>query len=397
MNIQSINLVKNISYNSLNFDKKSKPSFRANTLGVVSDTFVRSQKSLVESALSKLRKITLAEYRTLTKEEILALKSEIASIKNFNTGEEILNEDIRVHHYLAESIKQCFDREYGAGNYVVIAIGRSLSSISKLLGMKIGEQNVKNIPMSNLSAYLPQRANDLEDWCTPQEKSAYKKYLASIGLSKDVIENSNKNYIIMDYAFSGKSLENAYRILTSDCFLGNKKRNITSVAAQEVLPLHFSIERTKLLTDLRRSAYKPYSLIDKLDTYLENNINSALDYERFCNSDYQIKTHKLFGFGLLDSVFGDKKITRYDNLEFNFSPRSYIGQHKKVWKNETQQFNDDLFEDRYELEKALFRSKNNPQKQQVIKELLSKIKVGPPPMFYYGNLRPQIIKIINEI
>ena len=99
MNIQSIGCVNNLLYNNFSCDKKNKLSFRSQRLATVADSFVRSQKSLLESALAKLRKITLSEYKSLTKEEILALRSEIASIKNHNTGVEILNQDIKMHFH----------------------------------------------------------------------------------------------------------------------------------------------------------------------------------------------------------------------------------------------------------------------------------------------------------
>lgn len=373
-----------------NYNKATKQTLNVSCSNTVS---FKSEQTLFKSALSKLRKITLSEYKILTAEEKQVLKAEIAKIKSFATGEIVINEDTRMHHYLSEAIRQCFDREYGIGKYVVIAIGRSLSSVSKLLGMKIGEQNVKNIPMSNLSNYDERSTQMLEEWCTPQ----YRKYLESIGLSRNIIENSGKNYVIIDYAFTGKSLKNAYKLLVSDYYLGNRKRNITAVAAQELLPLRFSIERTNLATDLQRSAYKVYSFVDKLRANDIKPVAQTVDYEKFCISDVQLKNRKLFGFNLLDSVYGPEKNRQYNDLEFNFSSRAYPNQRKKFWLNETQQFKKDLFEDRYELEKALRRISGDREKQMEIEKLQAKLKSDPTPLFYYNTLRPQILKIIEEV
>lgn len=400
MNIQSISCVNNLLYKNFSCDKKNKLSFRSQRLAAAADTFVRSPKSLLESALAKLRKITLSEYKSLTKEEILALRSEISSIKNHNTGVEVLNQDIKMHHYITEAIKQSFDKEFGVGKYVVIAIGRSLSSISKLLGLKIGEQNVKNIPMSHLTIIDTQGANQLQEWATERESIAYKKYLESIGLTRQAVEDSNKTYVIMDYAFSGKSLKNAYKILTSDSFLGNKNRNITTVSTQEILPLHYPDERTQLALDLQRSSYKYYSFVDKINIFDEKSLARSVDFNRFCSSEQQLKLRRLFGFGILDSMQNSDRKNLYQNLEFKISPRFYPGQNKKRWLTEVTQYKKDLFEDDYELEKALSRVRqdNNPKLEDKIISLLLEIRKYPPePMFYYRSLRPQILKIVSEV
>ena len=287
---------------------------------------------------------------------------------NFDEGTNIKN--IKIHHFITEAIRQSFDREFGIGKYVVIAIGRSLSSISKLLELKIGKQNVKNIPMSNLTIIDTEGSNQVQEWVTEKEKIVYKKYLESIGLTKQKVENSDKTYVVMDYAFTGKSLKNAYKILTSDEFLGNKKRNITTVSSQEILPLHLTFERTQLALDLQKSSYKFHSFIDKIDFINEQALNKALDYNKFCTSEQQIKIRKLFGFGLLDSI--QKHENLYQNLEFNYYPRFYPAQNKKSWATELAQYKKDLFEDDYELEKALRRAqqKNIPDLEDEIISLL---------------------------
>lgn len=397
MQIQPINYTKYL----YNYPQKAqtKSNFPLQKPSDKNISFGNLQEQIVKSGLNKLKKISFSEYKSLTKEEVIALREFLASIKNLNTGIQVLKQDIKIHHYITEAIKQCFDKEFGVGKYVVIAIGRSLSSISKMLGFKIGEQNVKNIPMSHLTIIDTQGANQVQEWATERESIAYKKYLESIGLTRQAVEDSNKTYVIMDYAFTGKSLKNAYKILTSDSFLGNTRRNITTVSTQELLPSRYQEERSQLALDLQRSSYKYYSFVDKVNILDEKSISRAVDFNRFCTSEQQIKIHKLFGFGLLDSMqSADRRL--YQNLEFNHSPRSYPGQNKKRWRTEVTQFQKDLFEDDYELEKALSRVRqdNNPKLEDKIISLLLEIRKYPPePMFYYRDLRPKILETVSKI
>ena len=54
-------------------------------------------------------------------------------------------------------------------------------------------------------------------------------------------------------------------LMSTIIILGNKKRNITTVSSQEILPLHLTFERTQLALDLQKSSYKFHSFIDKID------------------------------------------------------------------------------------------------------------------------------------
>ena len=100
--------------------------------------------SPLDRAMSKLHNISKAEYDVLSEVEKAALREKIETSKGVLLNSTV-QKDINYHHFATESIKKVFDKQYGEGNYVVVTIGRSLSSISKLLEMKIGSENVKNI------------------------------------------------------------------------------------------------------------------------------------------------------------------------------------------------------------------------------------------------------------
>jgi len=386
LNIQSIKPI-NIINSTAAIKPKRSPNFRGRLTNASMDAFISSHESLVKSAMAKLNKINIAEYKSLTPAEKQALRREVSAITNLNTKVEILTEDIKLHQYAAESIRQAFDKEFGKGKYVVISIGRSLSSISKLLGAKIGEDNVKNIPLSNLSNINPNGTEQFDIWakkyCDPQ---LYKLYLDSIGLSKEKIENSGKEYIILDYAFSGRSLKNAYKILTSDYFWGNKKRNITTVSIQEVLPKTYKKENSILALDLQGSGFKCYSFVNKIQDRNSFNINKATDYNLYCN-EKQKEIHKLFGFGLLDSEFETNGARPYKEIDFGMMlANSFPGQNKRFWCDEKQQFDKDFFEDFYELDKALKRNPNSLE----LKLLKNELENLDSYIKYYVDLKQRI-------
>ena len=169
-------------------------------------------------AFRKLGNFTIGEYNKLTKLDIENINE---LIKNYiNKREKSFHykftEAIDYHDTAALNMKALLDKKYGEGNYVVISIGRSLSSINKCLGYKIGEKNVKQLPMSCAERYICP-----ENWISEEDFKTLRKYLSSIGLSKSKIQTSGKQYLFMDFCDSGNSLLGAKKLLTSDKIYGN--------------------------------------------------------------------------------------------------------------------------------------------------------------------------------
>ena len=177
-------------------------------------------KPLLET-LGKLKNYTVEEYKNLSEQELQTLRIACNNILLPANPNIMYSSDESIHEMASEYVKNYLDKKYGKDGYVVITIGRSLSSIGKVLGYKIGEDRVKNIPLSEAKKYL-------DDSFIEKEKrnggiAALKKFLNSIGLNKEKIEQSDKRYIIMDYCNSGKSLKGATKLLTRDDVLGNRK------------------------------------------------------------------------------------------------------------------------------------------------------------------------------
>jgi len=304
-----------------------------------------------ESALKKLNKINKAEYDSLTYEEKNALKFKILSSQGILLRDTALSEDLPLHHFAANSIKTVFDEQYGENNYVVITIGRSLSSISKLLEMKIGEDNVKNIPMSEIDDYYSgdnqaYYSNAISNFTEKYGFEDFKKYLSSIGLDKETVNNSGKNYIIMDYTHTGKSLLSAYSILTCDELLGNEKRNITTASMQDIASMTDEIQARRLDAELAAMRYKNYSFVDRFSGRMTN-LNTVIDHNKFGNKIAK-ETIKLFGFMLLDTQYG-----KYPIENDLYLTKKYTS--SNIWNSPNHQYKVDTYEDIQEVFKLIKR------------------------------------------
>ena len=259
------------------------------------------KKGLV--SLSKLEDFTISEYQKLTKEEINnineVVNDHIYNNKQWLFYDKAFNKDINYHEIIANGIKNGLNQVFGEGNYIVIPIGRSLSSIGKCLGYKIGEDNVKLLPMSNAVRFLkPEK-------CEDEDFDALSEYLDSIGLSKKEIETSGKQYIFMDYCATGLSLLGAEKLLTSDKMYGNLENikfvNIVSFLKQlklEPSKDEFNPGINNFADDLDRmfchSRFKPYSQVKECYR-LSDTKNSVMKPE-----DYKFDA-RVFLFKLLDN------------------------------------------------------------------------------------------------
>lgn len=187
---------------------------------------------LYSKAIQKLSDFRIKDYNKLSEAEKNLLREEYSKLPPFIEPEYHIT-DIRYiplkdinshletfHDKFAEALKKKFDKKYGKDKYEVIIIGRSLSSVGKVLGYKIGEDKVKNIPMSVASNYLDEKW--MKKITEAGHLNKFREYLNSIGLKKEEIEKSKKKYIILDYCVSGKSLNGAEKLLTRDDILGSK-------------------------------------------------------------------------------------------------------------------------------------------------------------------------------
>ncbi|MCM1009315.1 MAG: hypothetical protein NC390_00365 [Fusobacterium sp.] len=125
-----------------------------------------------------------------------------------------IRRDARANFYAARSARRYLDDKCGRDNYTVMVVGRSLASIGET--MRDLGRDVRFLPMSQLADGMPKNINNVE---------VYKKYLDSIGLTKELIEaNPKHHFVLIDYVSSGESLRNAHKFLSRPDLLGNPER-----------------------------------------------------------------------------------------------------------------------------------------------------------------------------
>ena len=197
-----------------------------------------------------------------------------------------------IHDYSANSIKDNFDKKYGKGKYVVIIIGRSLSSIGKILGYKIGEDNVKNIPLSKAGYYnFKWKLKELNDSGAIKN---FKKHLETLGITEEKIKKGDKKYIITDYCISGKSLDGAENLL-------NMTFNCNNLFIKEDFLQQLGDENIKEITDryLNRCDFKDFSFV-KESYDIKNNSKKII------HPFLAKRSKKLVWFKLLDNEMTQK-------------------------------------------------------------------------------------------
>ena len=201
---------------------------------------------------------------------------------------------------LAEKIKTHFDSKYGDKNYTIISIGRSMSAISEIM-QDLGS-NIKFIPLSGMKNNSEISNNSIH---------IFKKYLESIGLNKEQIKkNSEHKYIFFDFAYSGKSLENATKLLTNDNLLGEHS-NIEAIEANKFLG-----NWRKLFTHSRFKEFSPIgkSPLENLeDIFIQSSPNTAKEY----NSDMAKIIRKLFRFHVFNCLKTKDYHIENPSLELN--------------------------------------------------------------------------------
>lgn len=226
-----------------------------------------------------------------------------------------LKELAQMNCFAAEKIKNKLDEKYGKNNYVLIAVGRSISSIAELMGQMGADTKI--IPLSGL------RRGDIDN--IPQDSlRTYKSFLAQIGLSKtDLKNNKDKTYIIMDYTHYGNSLEKAEKLLKKDEMLGNAN-NLISLPVSEFLGNDYEMMRYNYLFEHCR--FKDYSYVGKLHIDNLKDVFKRCKPERIKEFQGNITQglRKLFWFNVFDSLKENNYKKVYPSAEMDSLYNHYI-------------------------------------------------------------------------
>ena len=289
----------NLSTNKIN--KTEKPQTSSPNIcfkgSLKADTF----EPFLGTCLGKLHHFTAEEYQALSLAEKVKLRNEYLKMINkeeeyarlnpfaikAREPEEYQNTEI-FHDVFTEKLKAKMDKKYGEGNYAVIIIGRSLSSIGKVLGYKIGEENVKQIPLTAAKRFKSNKYTEKAKHYG--QLKAFNEYLSSIGLDKDTIKSSGKQYVILDFCVTGESLEGATTLLKRDDVLGKDH-----IIAKDVLEY---ITNSKL----RKQAYKHFFQCDFKDfSWVDTSGTLDLTKYNVKKPEYEDIRIKLLWFKLLDN------------------------------------------------------------------------------------------------
>ncbi len=204
------------------------------------------------------------------------------------------------HEIAANSIRAVCEESFGKDNYKIITIGRSLSSIGRYLGYRIGEKNVVNIPMSEACRF------NSDKYIRNQKKEnfiEFRKFLENSGLKKEELEQG-KHYVVMDYCASGASLKGAHNLLSSHKIWGEQKNlhagNIEDILNAVVFDdIAAELASNILLVDLHKSQFKMLSFVDKCLSLKKTN-------EAIINKNTVAEDIKLIWFKLLDNAVTGK-------------------------------------------------------------------------------------------
>ena len=93
MKINSINNLNSIAL--INQNRSNQVCFRSMNIAPVVDVFEKSPALIEKTALSKLKKVNLAEYNLLTKVEKDVLRNSLKNLLNFDT----MKKDLGLHQY----------------------------------------------------------------------------------------------------------------------------------------------------------------------------------------------------------------------------------------------------------------------------------------------------------
>ncbi len=260
-----------------------------------------------------------------------------------------LKELAQMNCFAAEKVKSELDKQYGQNNWIMIAIGRSLSSIAETLG-KMGI-NIKILPLSQIKQL------DLNSEWVQDELNIYKAFLNfHMGLSKyDLEKNKDKKFIIMDYAYTGESIKKAEELLRKDDFLGDSP-NLLSKTINEILGKDFKKRKYDSLYYYER--FKDYSYVGKLrfGDYSSACWQSSPEYAEEYQGNITQGLRKLFWFNVFDSI----KEQDYEDI-IPKSELKAIYQHKlspKVLQKHIKEQEQKL---QYDLK--WFKSKNKPEQK----------------------------------
>lgn len=298
-------------------------------------------------------KYSKEEYLRLSLSEIQNLRKRSADVINSSTSDSIRAID-DIHSIIPTTLKDTFDKFFGEGKYVVITIGRSLSTIGKALGCKIGEENVINLPMSWSRRFLPEttRVSDhfsvYNNICHKEGLDKFLEYLEKLGLGKEQAKQSGKSYVLMDYCCSGDSLKGAEFLFKSDYVWGPSAKvyavDVLSALEKYDIPMFDSVQMDPIALiskTLCASHLKLYSEVGRVLTLgeTESSVKRIRFSDKLLHKDEELIRFRMLDSALRPQTFPTPKLKMSEG-EFQLS-----GQRVEPWHNYITQAESDIRND----------------------------------------------------
>ena len=285
--------VQSSSYMADKFDKNSGDKITFTSVAKLG----RFEKKLCDISLSKFKNFTPEEYNKFSEYELDLLrrfyKISISQLNNYSDKVDFY------HQAIPDFMKATLDKKYGQGNYVVIVIGRSLSSIGKSLGYRIGEKNVINIPMSYARRFITDEG--YHELNNANAMKIFKNYLNSIGLTKEEVHNSGKKYVIADYCINGDSLAGAQVLLKSPSLLGANENIVGWNVIKDYVAAN--PKDSKINDVMSRCSFKLFAFVDKCG-WLGDMQKAVINPEKASEST------RLYWFRILDNFMTGRKFVQ---------------------------------------------------------------------------------------
>jgi len=178
-------------------------------------------KKQFEDFLNKKGKVTKKEYFDIRKNRpavLIEAKKYIEDMENFN----FFKIDPKTSAKLVILAKNRLDSLFGENNYKVISIGTSPSFITE--GMKESDVETVFVPMSD--------ANQLSPFLDKTNQAYYYPNTVNVGnyLRENVSNEDNKEIVLIDYSFTGKTLQIASNILAQYSKIPPEKIHLMSLS-----------------------------------------------------------------------------------------------------------------------------------------------------------------------